>query len=57
MSRMYDAKQEALKAYPNNREAAIDLFLGYLDAEEDEFKHEMGQTPEEYLFGKKEKQE
>lgn len=52
MSRAYDAKQAALKAYPNDREAAVDLFMGYLECGESDFIYEFNETPEEYIFGK-----
>lgn len=50
MSRAYDAKQAALQAYPEDREAATDLFLGYLDLSEDDFEYEFNQPAEEYIF-------
>lgn len=53
MSRQYDAKQAALKAYPENRENGVDLFLGYLDVDEGDFIYENDQTPEEYIYGRK----
>lgn len=53
MSRAYDAKQAALSAHPENRDAAIDLFLGYCDCSEDDFTYENNETPEEYIFGEK----
>ena len=52
MSRSYDAKQQALMAHPTNREAAVDLFLGYVDMSESDFEYEFSMTPEEYIFGK-----
>ena len=51
MSRAYGAKRVVLKAYPDNREDAINLFLGYLDISEGDFTYENNQTPEEYIFG------
>lgn len=51
MSRAFDAKQEALSAHPENREDAIDLFLGYMDLSENEFKYDFNQSAEEYIFG------
>lgn len=53
MSRAYDAKQHALKAYPDDREKAIDLFLDYCDISESDFEYEFNQSPEEYIFGNK----
>ena len=51
MSRQYDAKQAALAAYPNNREAAVDLFIGYCDVDEGDIEFELGQSIEKYIFG------
>lgn len=53
MSRQFDAKHAALKAYPNDREAGIQLFLEYLDVSEKEFIYEEGRTPEEYIYGER----
>ena len=50
MSRVYDAKQAALAAYPNDREAAIELFLSFLDTTREDIEYEQNQTIEEYLF-------
>lgn len=52
MSRQFDAKYAALKAYPTDREAGIQLFMEYLDANEKDFVYEEGMTPEEYIYGK-----
>jgi hypothetical protein len=52
MSRQFDAKQAALKAYPNDRRAGAELLLEYLDASEKDFIYEEGMTPEEYIYGK-----
>lgn len=52
MSRQFDAKQAALKAYPNDREAGVSLFMEYVDVSEKDFVYEEGQTPEEYIYGK-----
>ena len=52
MSRQYDAKQEALKAYPNDREAGVRLLLDYCNVSEKDFIYEEGMTPEEYIYGK-----
>lgn len=54
MSRQYDAKQEALKAYPNDEESGVSMFLGYLgNVSEKDFVYEEGVTPAEYIYGKK----
>lgn len=53
MSRQFDAKHAALKAYPTDREACIQLFVEYLDVSEKDFVYEEGMTPEEYIYGKK----
>ena len=50
MSRAYDAKQEALQAYPDCKESAVDLFLGYLDISESDFEYEFNQTAKDYIF-------
>jgi hypothetical protein len=50
MSKQFDAKQAALKAYPEDREAAIDLFVGFIDMDIDEIEYENGMTCEEYIF-------
>ncbi len=52
MSRQYDAKQAALKAYPNDRDAGVQLFLEYIDGCEKDFIYEEGMPPEEYIYGK-----
>jgi hypothetical protein len=53
MSRQFDAKHAALKAYPTDREAGRQLFLEYLgDVSEKDFIYEEGMTPEEYIYGK-----
>lgn len=52
MSRQYNAKQEALKAYPNDREAGVRLLLDYCGVSEKDFIYEEGVTPEEYIYGK-----
>lgn len=52
MSRQYDAKQHALKAYPTEREAGARLLLDYLEVSEKDFIYEEGMTPEEYIYGK-----
>lgn len=54
MSRQYDAKQAALKAYPTDRKAGAELLLEYLECSEADFKYEEGMTPEEYIYGKAE---
>lgn len=55
MSRQFDAKQEALKAHPHDQMAGVDLFLGYLDATEGDFRYEEGMSPAEYIYGKQSK--
>lgn len=52
MSRQYDAKQAALKAYPNDREAGVQLFLGYLGVSEKDFTYEEACSAAEYIYGK-----
>lgn len=53
MSRQYDAKQAALKAYPESREDGVELFLDYLGVSENDFIYEENKTPEEYIYGSK----
>lgn len=52
MSRQYDAKHAVLKAYPDDRQSGIDLFLEYLSISEDDFRYEEGMSAEEYVYGK-----
>lgn len=52
MSRTYDAKKHALSAYPNEQDKAVELFLDYLGATENDFQYEWNMTAKEYLFGK-----
>jgi hypothetical protein len=51
MSRQFEAKQEALKAYPDDREAGVRLLLDYCQVSESDFIYEEGRTPEEYIYG------
>jgi len=53
MSRQYDAKQYALKVFPNDRSAGVQLLLDYCDVSEKDFIYEEKMTPEEYIYGKK----
>lgn len=55
MSRQYDAKQEALKAYPIDRDAGVELFYTILDCGISDFEYEEGMTAEEYIYGKQPK--
>jgi len=57
MSRQYDAKHEALKAYPDDRTAGVNLFLDYLDVGLDDFAYEEGMSAEEYIYGQAPKPE
>ena len=52
MSRQYDAKQEALSAYPNDREKAVSLFKNFIDMDTVDIEYEIGMSCEEYIFGK-----
>ena len=52
MSRQFDAKQAALAAHPNDREAAVDLFVGYCGMDFCDIEYELGMSCEEYIFGK-----
>ena len=51
MSRVYDAKQVALKAYPNHKGDAVDLFLNYIEMMQEDFEYEFDETPEQYIYG------
>ena len=51
MSRAYEAKQAALKAYSDDKESAVDLFLEYLDMGPEDFIYEFNRSAEEYIFG------
>ena len=51
MSRQFDAKQQALSAYPDDREAAIDLFIGYMGMDCSDIEYELGMSVEKYIFG------
>lgn len=53
MSRQYDAKQEVLKAYPDDVQAGVEMFLGYLDVSASDFEYEEGMTPAEYIYSAK----
>ena len=50
MSRAYDAKQAALAAYPEDKEAAVDLFVGYMGADTYDIEYELGEPIEKYIF-------
>ena len=51
MSRAFDAKNQAKRAYPEDQEAGVDLFLEYLDISEEDFVYEFSQSPKEYIYG------
>jgi NTP pyrophosphatase (non-canonical NTP hydrolase) len=51
MSRQFDAKQEALKVYPTDRESGVDLFLTILNVSEEDFRYEEGMSTEDYVYG------
>ena len=51
MSRQYEAKQQALAAFPDDREAAIDLFVGYIGMDCSDIEYELGMSSEKYIFG------
>lgn len=54
MSRAFDAKAAAQKAYPERCEDGVVLLLDYLDISAKDFEYEMGMTAEEYIYGTKE---
>lgn len=51
MSRAFDAKQHALKAYPDDVDSGIELFLDFLGISRDDFEYAENQKVEEYLYG------
>ena len=51
MSRAYDAKQAALAAYPNDKEAGVNLLLDFLNISEEDFTYNECQSPEQYIYG------
>lgn len=51
MSRQFDAKQAALKAYPHDHEAGVQLLLDYLGVSSTDFFYEERKSPEEYIYG------
>lgn len=51
MSRQYDAKQQVLKAYPEDRESGVDLFQEIMDCSESDFRYDEGVGFEEYIYG------
>lgn len=57
MSRQYDAKQEVLKAYPEDRVAGVDLFQKIIDCSESDFRYEEGMGFEEYIYGEERNEE
>ena len=56
MSRAYEAQQAALKAHPADKDAAVDLFLGFVGMDCSDVEYELGMTVEEYIFGKGDKE-
>lgn len=52
MSRKFDAKHEALAAYPDKRAKGVELFLMALNVSADDFAYEEAMSPEEYIYGK-----
>lgn len=57
MSRQYDAKQSVLAAYPENREAGVQLFQDIMNCSEDDFEYEEGVSFEEYVYGDRKQKE
>ena len=57
MSKQYDAKHEALKAYPDDVESGVDLFLTILNVSEEDFRYEEGMSPGEYVYGAESRKE
>lgn len=57
MSRQYDAKQQVLKAYPEDRESGVDLFYSIMDCDQSDFEYEEGMSAEKYIYGDERKDE
>lgn len=51
MSRLYDAKQAALKAYPKDVESGVDLFIDMMNASQGDIEYELGMTIGIYVYG------
>ena len=53
MSRQYDAKLAVLKAYPNDKQAGIDLFYEILGEaiSKSDFEYEEKMSAEQYVYG------
>jgi len=51
MSRTFDARQAALSAHPKDKESGVDLFLGYLGCNNEDFEYENNQTATQYIYG------
>lgn len=50
MSRLYDAKQAALKAYPDDKESGIDLFIEFVGCDLSDIEYEIGMPVEQYIY-------
>jgi hypothetical protein len=51
MSIAYDAKHQALKAYPNKCDDGIELFLTIYGSSRSDMEYNEGQTADEYVYG------
>ena len=56
MSRTFDARQAALSAHPKDKESGVDLFLGYLGCNNEDFEYENNQTATQYIYGEENEQ-
>jgi hypothetical protein len=54
MSRAYDAKNAALRAYPERSYEGIELFQLICDGDADDLAYELGMSLEDYVYGAEE---
>jgi hypothetical protein len=52
MSRANDIKEAVLELYPDKCHRGVDLFGIIIDETRDNIEYELGETIEEYLYGK-----
>ncbi len=50
MSKAFEAKKHVLKAYPIKSNAAISLFLDYIEMSESDFEYEFNESAETYIY-------
>jgi hypothetical protein len=54
MSRQYDAKNAALRAYPTRSDEGVDLFLTICDMGAEDLEYELGEPLVDYVYGAEE---